>query len=343
MIETITLDVKAIEKILILTSVSFIVAMLLTPFWTNFLYKYKLGKKIRDTAISGEKAVNFLKYHKYKEATPTMGGVLVWGTTLLVTLLFNYNYRTTLLPLFALCAAGLIGLFDDLLNIYGIGPHGGGLKFRHRLYMYGAVAAVSAYWFAFKLDWIHKAVHIPGWGGIVLGSIIALLFFLVLIGTTFAVDVTDGLDGLAGGLLVAAFLAITVIATVNNQIGIAAFSGTIAGALLAFLWFNIYPARFIMGGTGAMSLGTALAVLAFLTNSIMVLPIIGFVFVVEGLSVILQLASKKLFHKKIFLSAPIHHHFQALGWPETKVTQRAWIIGAIGVVIGLVIALVGRG
>ncbi len=343
MVETIRLDVLALQKIILLTGSSFAVAMLLTPFWTNFLYKYHLGKRIRDTAVSGEKAVFFLKYHKKKESTPTMGGVLIWGTTLLITLLFNYNYHTTLLPLFALVAAGTFGLLDDLLNIFGIGPHRGGLRFRHKLIIYSAIAAVAAYWFTWKLEWIHAAIHIPSWGGVVLGGWVALLFFLVVLGTAFAVDVTDGLDGLAGGLLMLAFTAIAAVAYANGQFGIAGFAGTIIGSLLAFLWFNIYPARFYMGGTGAMALGTTLAVLSFLTNSIAVLPIIGFVFVVEAASVILQVGSKKLFRRKIFLSAPLHHHFEALGWPETKVTMRAWVIGAIGAIIGLGIALIGRG
>ena len=157
---------------------------------------------------------------------------------------------------------------------------------------------------------------------------------------TNAVNITDGLDGLAGGTLAASFAAIMGIALVQGQVGIAAFSGTIIGALLAFLWFNIFPARFFMGDTGAFALGATLAVLAFLTNSILILPVIAFVFCVEALSSLVQWFSKRFFSKKVFLIAPLHHHFEALGWPETKVTMRLWVIASVMATIGMIIALI---
>ncbi len=143
-------------------------------------------------------------------------------------------------------------------------------------------------------------------------------------------------------MLAIAFTAFGLIAIIQNQVAIAAFCGTIVGALLAFLWFNIYPARFFMGDTGVIALGSSLAVIAFLTNQMAVLPIIGFMFVIEAASAILQIFSKKVFKKKIFLSAPLHHHFQAKGWPEPKIVMRFWVIGAVFAVIGVVVALLGQ-
>jgi len=168
------------------------------------------------------------------------------------------------------------------------------------------------------------------------------IFVIVLVFFSFAVNETDGLDGLAGGVLAISFGAYAIISLSQGKAELAVFCATILGALLSFLWFNIYPARFFMGDTGAMALGMTLGVIAFLTNTVVVLFIIGFVFVVEALSAILQILSKKLFGRKIFISAPIHHHFEALGWPETKVTMRFWIVSAIAAATGLSIALFGR-
>lgn len=340
--EVLTLDIPALIRIFWLSVMAFVFAMLITPAWTEVLYRYKLGKKIRDTAVTGEKAPIFHRLHKGKEQTPTMGGVLVWGTAALLTVLFNFHRETTLLPLVAMVLTGLLGLLDDLMNVFGIGPHRGGLRFRERLLLYAVIAAGSSYWFAIKLDWIHRAIYFPGLGDVMFGGFVAIIFFIALIASTFAVDVTDGLDGLAGGLLALAFVGLTMINYFQQQYGLAAFSATLLGALLAFLWFNIYPARFIMGSTGAMALGTALGILALLSNSAFVLIILGGVFWLEGLSVIVQLTSKRLFHRKIFLSAPIHHHFEAIGWPETKVTMRAWIIGAVATIVAVALAVIGR-
>ena len=160
--------------------------------------------------------------------------------------------------------------------------------------------------------------------------------------TSFSVNETDGLDGLAGGVLAICFFAFGVIAFIQGRYELTAMTAVISGSLLAFLWFNIHPARFFMGDTGAMSLGSVLAVIAFYTNSVFVLPIIGFILVLESGSVIVQIFSRKVFGKKIFLSTPIHHHFEALGWPETKVTMRFWIITAMAAVVGVAINLIGK-
>ncbi len=336
--EFIILNIPALIRLFALTALSAILAFLWTPFLTNLLYKYNWRKRIRQ----GETPI-YSSLHAQKAQTPTMGGLLIWLTVMVVTLLFNLSREQTWLSLFALVAAGIVGAFDDLLNIKGIGPQGGGLGGRHKLLIQLLIAGIGAWWFAYKLDWVYRPIHIPGVGDYILGIWFILLFILVIVATTNAVNITDGLDGLAGGLLALAYMAYGVIAFVQNQLGIAVFCGCIAGALLAFLWFNIYPARFFMGDTGSMSLGATLGVVAMLTNQVLVLPIIGFVFVIETLSVILQIFWRKFFKKKLFLSTPLHHHLEAQGWPETKVTMRLWVIGAVFAVIGMVIALIGRG
>lgn len=330
-----------ITKIFWLTALSFVIALIWTPLFTDFLYRNKLGKQIRKTGFDESKAPIYYSLHRGKANTPTMGGLLVWVTTAVITLLFNFSRAGTWLPLFALVASGIIGAIDDLLNIRGIGPNRGGLAFRYKIFFYLFIAAIGAWWFYSKLGW--DIFHIPAVGDIFLGWLYIPFFILAIVFIAFAVNETDGLDGLAGGTLAISYAAYGFIAAVEGKIALAAFCGTIAGALLAFLWFNIYPARFIMGDTGSMALGTTLGVIAFLTNAVAVFPIIGFIFVIEALSALIQIFSKKFFHKKVFLSAPIHHHFEALGWPETKVTMRFWIISAAMAIIGVMIALLGRG
>jgi len=339
-------------KIFSLSAMSFILAIALTPILTHFLYKYRLGKQIRadgDTPI-------FTELHQKKDGIPTMGGILIWFTTISIALLFwfldrvlhieffhFFNFLTrkqTLLPLGALAGAALLGLLDDYLGIKRIGTKGGGLRMRYHMIFYLVVAAVGAYWFYYKLGF--DILHIPGFGDFSIGLWYIPLFIFVLTATSFSVNLTDGLDGLAGGVMAIAFLSYGVIAFLQGRFELAALTGVLAGSLLAFLWFNIYPARFIMGDTGSISLGTVLAVIAFLTNSVLVLPFIGFVLVLETFSVIIQVCSKKFRGKKVFLSAPLHHHFEAKGWPETKVTMRFWVIAAIFALIGVSINLIGR-
>lgn len=339
--EQIQLYLPDITKIFWLTAISFVIALIWTPLFTDFLYKNKIGKKIRDTGLDASKAPIYHSLHKGKENTPTMGGLLIWITTAVITLLFNLSRAGTWLPLFALVGTGIVGAIDDLFNVKGIGPNRGGLAFKFKVFLYMIIAAAGAWWFYYKLGW--DVFHIPGYGDIFLNLWYIPLFILVIVATAFAVNETDGLDGLAGGTLAISYSAYGFIAAAEGKVILAAFCGTVVGALLAFLWFNIYPARFFMGDTGSMALGTTLAVIAFLTNTVAVLPIIGFIFVIEALSVIIQIISKKVFHRKVFLSAPIHHHFEALGWPETKVTMRFWVISAAMAIIGVMIALMGRG
>lgn len=340
--ETFSINLADLKFVFLLAGLTFVIAMLWTPLFTDFLFKNRLGKKIRQTTFDAkERAPIFYSLHKGKENTPTMGGLLIWLTAAVVTLLLNLNRAQTWLPLFVLVATGVIGAIDDLLNIYGIGAHRGGLQFRLRLGLYTVIALLGAYWFYSKLGF--SIFHIPGVGNIDLGLWYIPLFIAVLIWTSFSANQTDGLDGLAGGVMAISFAAFAFIALFQGKAALAGFCATLVGATLAFLWFNIYPARFFMGDTGIMPLGMTLAVIAFLTNSVFVLPVIGVILMVEGVSTVAQIGSKKIRHRKIFLSAPIHHHFEALGWPETKVTQRFWIISAVGAVVGLVIALIGKG
>ena len=343
-----------IIKVLLLSTGAFLFAGFLTPILTNFLYKYHLGKKIRN---SGETPV-FSKLHAHKEGTPTMGGILIWGTVLIFALFFsllpqilpwsilkNLNFLTrseTLLPLGALVVSALIGLFDDWLDVRGKGSlGGGGLKMKHRLLIYTVIALVGALWFYFKLDW--TVLHVPFLGNLEIAWWYIPFFVFVVVATAFSVNETDGLDGLAGGTLLFAFAAYGIMAFVMGRYELATFCGVIIGALLAFLWYNIPPARFYMGDTGSMSLGVTLAIIALLTNNALLLPLIGFIFMAESISVIIQLTSKKLRHgKKVFLSSPIHHHFQAVGWCESKIVMRFWVISAITTVIGLIIFLLDK-
>ncbi|MDP2812555.1 MAG: phospho-N-acetylmuramoyl-pentapeptide-transferase [bacterium] len=340
-----------IVKILLLTTFGFIVAMLLTPAWTHFLYKYKLVKNIRDDGLTPL----FSKMHKVKAGTPTMGGVLIWLTVLILALLFfwiskiwpssmlaNFNFLTrseTYLPLGALIASALVGLLDDWFNVSRQGGgKGGGLTIKHRLFIYTLIAIFGAWWFYFKLDW--DVVRVPFVGVFNIGWWFIPFFIFVLVATAFSVNEADGLDGLAGGIVLAAFSSYGTIAFVQGNYNLATFCGVISGALLAFLWFNINPARFFMGDTGAMSLGIALGVVAMLTGYPLLLPIIGFLLMLESLSVIIQILSKKIRKKKVFLSAPLHHHYEAKGWPETKVVMRFWVIAGVLAVWGLILAII---
>ncbi|HEB01573.1 MAG TPA: phospho-N-acetylmuramoyl-pentapeptide-transferase [Candidatus Portnoybacteria bacterium] len=343
-------DFTNIARILILFAIAFVVTILWTPLLTHFLYKYKLGKQIRT-----EGAPIYRKMHQKKEKTPTMGGLLIWLTTLVLAVLFwllaqgtasplldKLNFLTraeTLLPLGALGISALIGLFDDILGIKRIGPKGGGFRMRHRIFLYLAVALGGAWWFFYKLDW--DLIHVPGLGDFYIGWWYLPIFAFIIFATAFSTNETDGLDGLAGGVLLIAYAAYGVIAYTQGKTDLAVFCAVIAGCLLAFLWFNIYPARFFMGDTGSMSLGVTLGVVAMLTNSILVLPLIAFILVLESASVIIQITSRKIFGRKVFLSTPIHHHFEARGWPESKVTMRFWIIAGVIASLGLIIGLIG--
>jgi phospho-N-acetylmuramoyl-pentapeptide-transferase len=256
---------------------------------------------------------------------------------------FNFFSRAeTLLPLGILIFSAIVGLFDDWLDVAGKGIFaGGGLRMKHRLLIYTAVALIGALWFYFKLDW--TTLHVPFFGNFEIGWWYIPFFIFVIVGTAFSVNATDGLDGLAGGTLLIAFASYSVISFAQGRYNLAVFCGVIIGALLAFLWYNISPARFFMGDTGSMGLGITLGVIAMLTNTAFILPFIGFIFMIETVSVIIQLSSKKIRNgKRVFLSAPIHHHFQALGWPETKIVMRFWVVAGVSSAVGLALFLLDK-
>jgi phospho-N-acetylmuramoyl-pentapeptide-transferase len=342
-------------KIFALATTTSVIAILLCPLLINFLYKHKLWKKTaRQKAISGENAVVFNSLHKEKEVgTPRMGGLIICVTPLLVVFLFfilslifpntwiaNFNFLSrsqTWLPLFTLVVASILGLVDDVLQVSGKGGYiAGGLSLKKRIFVIMVLGFIGALWFYQKLGW--DIVYIPFIGDVSLGLWYIPLFVFVMV-ACWSGGIVDGLDGLAGGTLASIFGAFTIIAFSLGKIDLACFCAVILGALFAFLWFNIPPARFYMGETGILGLTTVLSVIAFLTNSVFVLPIIGGILVLEVLSVIIQLLSKKFRNKKIFLSTPIHHHFEAIGWPSYKVTMRAWIISIVLAISGVAIRL----
>lgn len=338
---TITLSINDLLRIFWLTALAFSVAMLLTPLLTTFLYRHKVWKQIKDTAITGERAPIFYALHKKKANVPTMAGTLYWLVAAVVTALFALNRAETWLPLFTLVTAGVLGLIDDVVNLRSSGSGVKGLRVPIKMFFMVLIAGLGAYWFFGRLGW--DMLHVPGLGTFSIGLWYVPLFMLVSIATANAVNFTDGLDGLAGGLLASAFAAYAVIALTQGKPELAAFCGVVVGVVLAYTWFNIYPARFLMGDTGSLAFGATLGVVAMLTNTAIVLIVIGGVFVIEALTSIIQIGSKRFFGRKVFLSAPLHHHLEAIGWPETKVTMRLWVIGAVFAIIGLVIALFGRG
>ncbi|HMN19618.1 MAG TPA: phospho-N-acetylmuramoyl-pentapeptide-transferase [Candidatus Moranbacteria bacterium] len=355
-------EIMNVIKVLLTGVLAFVLAFSFTPLWTHFLYKYKIGIKIKETDVTGKK-LNFVnKLHAAKAGTPTMGGVIVWVSVAVLALLSHYLFpliadltgtgfiarldflrrSQTWLPLFALVAAGILGLCDDVMSVRGYGSNkGGGMRFAMRFWWLFAIAGAGAWWFYAKLGW--DQLHVPGIGDFTIGWWYVPLFIFVILFGAVASNETDGLDGLNAGVLVMAFASFGLIAFLQNRVDLAALCAAIAGALLAFLWFNIYPARFFMGDTGSSSLGVALGVVAMLTNSALVLFVIAFVYVLEAGSATIQLTSKKLFGRKVFLAAPLHHHFEAKGWPEPKIVMRAWVFTAVTALTGVVIGILGMG
>lgn len=340
----VSVQTDTLVKIVILGCSSFILSMLITPIYTGLAYRGKWWKKPRQNAVTGEVAKVFNKLHaeKHKRLIPTMAGIIIVFAVSIVTLADNLYRSQTWLPLAAFGGAAAVGLLDDVINIRGSGAGVAGLPSKLKLFLITLIALIGGWWFYVKLN--VTSIHIPLMtGSLHLGWVIVPLFVIVVVATANAVNISDGLDGLAGGLAATAFSAYTIIAILERKFGIAGFCLTMVGSLMSYTWFNIFPARFFMGDVGSFALGTALGVVAMLTNTVLLLPIIGFVFVVEAGSSIIQILSKKLRHgKKIFRIAPIHHHFEALGWPETKVTMRFWIIGQVAAFAGLIVFLVGK-
>lgn len=349
-----------------LTVGGFMLVAVLTPYYHRLLIRHGLRKQLREKASDGTLAVIFRKLHKEKEGTPTMGGVLIWLTVALIVLLspiaqwlgitrFSLlNRNETYLPLFTLISCGLLGLVDDYLNIRGTVSKG--LRLKPKFFWLTLFGLLGGLWFNVKLG--YDFIHVPGlgdlrlpgelalFGGAVTVNILYILIFaFIIVATANAVNFTDGLDGLAGGLIVTAFLGFGIIAYFQGLIILTALCALIVGTTLAFLWFNIPPALFYMGDTGALALGATLGVIAMLTNSMLLLPFIAFVFIIEVVSSLLQMVWKRWFGKKLFLIAPLHHHLEARGWPEEKVVMRFWILGGfmagVGVLLGFLSLLSG--
>jgi len=325
----------------ILSVGAFVLAMALTPVYTYFAYRYRFWKKQRDTSTIGEKLMVFTKLHEHKflRNIPTMAGIIGVTSITAMTLIFNLDRAETWLPLAALIGGGIVGLLDDIINVRGQGTGVAGLRSSIKFLMIIGISLVLGWFFYYKLN--YDLVHIPYLGDLTLGVMIIPLFVLAVVSTSNAVNISDGLDGLAGGLLAISFSTFGVIALLQNHILLSGFCFTVVGALLSYLWFNIYPARFFMGDVGSFAFGTSLGVVAMMTNTLFLLPIIGVVFVAEAGSSLIQIISKKFFKRRIFISAPVHHHLEAKGWPETKVTMRFWVIGSIAGFTGILLALGG--
>lgn len=339
----ITLDILTDELVgtFLLSVLAFFLAMFLTPIYTFLAYRYKFWKKQRTTSTTGEALKVFTKLHadKFKRNIPTMAGAIFVLAIVVVTFALNLDRRETWLPLAALIGGAIVGLIDDIINLRGNGKGVAGLRSSIKFLMI-TVLGLGLGWFFFDKLGI-DAIHVPYLGDFAIGWFIVPLFAFAVVATGNAVNISDGLDGLAGGLAAAAFGAFGVIALLQGNILIAGFCFTVIGALLSYLWFNIHPARFFMGDVGSFALGASLGVVAMLTNALLLLPIIGVLFVVEAGSSLIQITSKRLFKRKVFISAPIHHHLEATGWPETKITMRFWVIGLVSAFLGVLIALSG--
>lgn len=331
------------------STIGFAIFLILEKPLIHLLRRLGLAKQIRKKAVDGKVAKLFRALHLKKEGTITGGGIIIWITVLIVIFFSHilnffgvisqslFQRGQVYLPLFTLVTVGILGFIDDFWNAQGIGKKKG-IDAGPKFFFLFLFAFLGAFWFYFKLE--YSQITIPFIGTYELGILAFFLFIFVVVATANAVNITDGLDGLAGGILIQNFGVFAILSFVRGQFFLAIFCGIIIACLVAFLWFNIPPAKFFMGDTGALSLGATLAVIAAMTDTIAILPIIGFVFVVETLSVILQLASKKFFKKKIFLIAPIHHHFEKLGWSEPQIVMRFWIINGIFASVGFIVQLI---
>lgn len=326
---------------------TFLLVLLATSPFTKLLKKFQFGQQIREEAMDGKDAKLFKELHKHKKNTPTMGGVLIWGSILVLSILtfalqeleiIQYgliNRKETYLPLFTLFSFGILGLVDDVFNVKKIGKIKG-IRSLPKLSWMLLLSGIGAWWFFSKLG--ISSINALG-QNIELGIFYIPLFIFFVTGFANAVNITDGLDGLAGGLSIMSFTSLGIIAFLNGQWILTTLCASIAGAIAGFLWNNIPPAKFFMGDTGALSLGATMTVIAFMIDQILLLPFIGFIFVIETLSVIIQLSSKKIRNKKVFHIAPVHHHFEYIGWPEFRVTMRFWTISVFSCMLGLILTL----
>jgi len=345
-------------KVISPAAVSFAVGILLTPLLTHFLYKYRLWKKtsVAFTADGHATPISQKLHNDENLQVPRMGGIIIWASSLITIGLFwlwatlspselslklNFLSRNqTWLTVFTLFVGAFIGLIDDYLTVYEKGDRAaGGMSIFKRVFIVGLVGLIGGWWFFYKLDVSAIAVPFIGFWDI---GIFFIPFFIIVMLSTYSGGIIDGIDGLAGGVFAIIFSAYGTIAFFQGQIDLAAFAFVVVGALLAFLWFNIPPARFYMSETGIMAVTLTLTVMAFMTRQVLVLPIIAFPLVISTGSTIVQMFSRKfLGGKKVFIVAPLHHHLEAQGWPSHKVTMRYWVLSAILAVVGILIAFLG--
>ena len=348
-------------SILIPSITTFAIGIAITPIITNFLYKNKLWKKKTvGKTIDGKEATLTAKIHNDEsKMVPRLGGLVIWVGALLSATLFYFvsqifgqdgdlldrldliSRNQTWLPLAALLLGGILGAIDDLLVVDYFSKNGtyigGGLSLRIRLLCVTFIGALVAYWFVGKLGF--NAIHIPFYGELVIGPIWYTALVIITMLAIFSGGIIDGVDGLSGGVMTAIFSSYGIIAMTHGQYDLAKLCFVIVSAILAFLWFNIPPARFYMSETGMIALSLCLSVVVFLVDGVAVLPVVGFLLMVTVLSVLLQLFYKRFFKRKLFLIAPIHHHFEAKGWPNYKVTMRYWIIAFMCSMAGIILSL----
>ena len=327
---------------LLLSLGAFLLAMFLTPFYTHFAYKYHWWKKQKKTTLQGDKLPVMTKLHakKFARPFPTMAGVVGVVVVFIVTWVCNWHRGQTWLPIAGFVGGSIVGLIDDVINVFGSGNGAAGLRAPVKFFLITALGLWMGWFFAFKLGWTD--MMIPFIGNWELGAVgMMCLFAFAVVATSNAANISDGLDGLAGGLMMMAYGAFGVIALYQGQWRLAAFCFTVIGWLLSYVWFNVPPARFMMGDVGSFALGSGLGVVAMMTNSFFLLPIIGILLVVEAGSSLLQIFWKGVFKKKLFISAPIHHHLEATGWGEAKIVMRFWVIAGIFALIGIFMAAAG--
>ncbi len=329
---------------LILASLSFLMAVVWGPLLIRILRRYRIGKRIR---IDGPRG------HRTKMGTPTMGGLMIVVPVLLITVALNiYNLlgrtvigRSILIPLGVMLAYALVGAFDDVAGVRGV-RRGEGLSARRKLlWEIPLTLGVAAIMFVMDLQFagqvgvpgIHRAVDL-GWAWVPIAA-------FIILASANTVNLTDGLDGLAGILVASAFAAYGVIALLQGQDYLVRFCFTVVGACFAFLWYNAHPAQMFMGDTGSLALGATLGTVALMTGQWLLLPVVALIPVAEGISVILQVAYFKYTRRKygqgrrLFKMSPLHHHFELLGWSETQVVQRFWLVGLLAAMAGVALAL----
>ena len=314
-----------------------------TPFYTTLAYKYKWWKRERKVDLLGREMpviASIKAKKKIERRFPTMAGVIGVAAVAVLTLLFNWTRSQTYLPLLGLLMGGAVGLLDDIINIWSAGRGTAGLDARAKLVMTIAIGVFLGWWFYARLGW--STVFVPFVGDINIYWMMIPLFAFAVTSIANSVNITDGRDGLSGGLLAIAFAAFSIIALIGQRYGVAVFCGTMVGVLLSYLWFNVTPARFMMGDVGSFAFGTALAVVAMMTNAFLLVPFVGFIFVLESGSVVLQTLSKIFRKKKLFLAAPLHWHLEASGWPEAKIVMRFWVLASVVSLFGILLYVAGR-